>query len=81
MKPCTFLLLLGPGVLPAEPGDNLECSNSWQERVKRVKKKKNDVKVWLEKAAKYEVFIQGQLGHIQVPQGTLEAGDCDRGAN
>lgn len=34
--------------------------------------------------AKYEVFAsgpQGQIGHIQVPQGTVKAGDCDCAAN
>lgn len=47
----------------------------------RKSQKKNDVKVWLEEAVRSEGLPQGQLGHIQVPQGTLEAGDCDRGAN
>lgn len=35
-------------------------------------------------AAKYEVFTPGppgQIGHIQVPQGTVKAGDCDCAAN
>lgn len=35
-------------------------------------------------AAKYEVVTpgpQGQIGHIQVPQGTVKAGDCDCAAN
>lgn len=48
---------------------------------RKSQKKKNDVKVWLEEAVRYEGLPQGQLGHIQVPQGTLEAGDCDGGAN
>lgn len=43
--------------------------------------KKKTTKKWLEVAVRYEGLTQGQLGHIQVPQGTLEAGDCDRGAN
>lgn len=48
---------------------------------KSKKKKKNGRKVWLEEAVRREGLPQGQLGYIQVPQGTLEAGDCDRGAN
>lgn len=49
-------------------------------RVSRLHQGQARVEVWLE-AVRYEGLPRGQLGHIQVPQGTLEAGDCDRGAN
>lgn len=52
--------------------DNLEGLKPLQKRVKRERKKE---------VVRYEGLPQGQLGHIQVPQGTLGAGDCDRGAN
>lgn len=69
-----FGLFLGPD---AEPGTALRVPTG---KKKRSFKKKLCYGI-VRKAAKYEVLPQGQLGHIQVPQGTLESGDCDRGAN
>ena len=63
---------------------NRERGEKRDEARVRLKTNKKGSYWWLVLAARYEVFtpgLWGQIGHNQVPRGTVEAGDCDCAAN